>query len=267
MFLGYWSIAINQESLKIMISTLLKNPRQKAYFSPWGYYPAIYASSVFWISVVLFTSCASSAKQARLAYDSGGLAQLEDQPKASDYGEEPGIFLEDRQVSYTYTLQLQVKSDDSLLAKITSILESYDGYVQASDKYHVVLKVASQRASDFMERLATLGKIKNKEIRSEDVSLQAKDFSIRLENAQKTRDRYLELLQIAQTVDEILKIERELERLNTNIDLLKGQLAALQSRVSLSEINIRIQKRVKPGPLGYVFVGLYEGIKWIFVRD
>ena len=46
------------------------------------------------------------------------------------------------------------------------------------------------------------------------------DLEIRLENAEKARNRYLELLDKAETVGEVLSVEKELERLNEKIDLI-----------------------------------------------
>ena len=62
--------------------------------------------------------------------------------------------------------------------------------------------------------------MKYKSITGKDVTDEHYDLNIRLENAQLARDRYLELLNRAQTVDETLKVEKELERLNTELDLL-----------------------------------------------
>jgi hypothetical protein len=55
--------------------------------------------------------------------------------------------------------------------------------------------------------------VKDKNIAGEDVTEEYRDLEIRLDSAEKTRQRYLELLNKAERVKEILKIEKELERL------------------------------------------------------
>ncbi|MBU1718111.1 MAG: DUF4349 domain-containing protein, partial [Bacteroidetes bacterium] len=91
------------------------------------------------------------------------------------------------------------------------------------------------------------------------------DLNIRLENAEKARNRYLELLKLAATVEETLKVEKELERLNTEIDLLKGKLNRYSHLVDFSTIDVYVKQRKQPGPLGYIIKYLYKGVKFLFV--
>ncbi|MEL6628160.1 MAG: DUF4349 domain-containing protein, partial [Bacteroidota bacterium] len=64
-----------------------------------------------------------------------------------------------------------------------------------------------------------------------------------------------------------LKVEKELERLNTELDLLKGQMKRLENLTTFATINIRHEEKKKPGPLGYIGLGLYHSVKWLFVRN
>jgi len=100
----------------------------------------------------------------------------------------------------------------------------------------------------------------------EDVTEEYRDLEIRLDSAEKTRKRYLELLNKAEKVDEILKIERELERLNGEIDLLKGKINRLTHLAQYATITVQTSNGVKKGVLGYAFYGVYSGVKWLFVR-
>jgi len=62
-------------------------------------------------------------------------------------------------------------------------------------------------------------------------------------------------------------VERELERLNGEIDSFKGQLQRMSHLAQFSTINIALERKVKLGPLGFVFWGLSKGIKWLFVWE
>jgi hypothetical protein len=83
----------------------------------------------------------------------------------------------------------------------------------------------------------------------------------------KARERYLELLEKAENVQAALMVEKELERLNGEIDMLKGKINRLEHITEYSSITVYIKEKVKPGIIGYVFVGLYKGDKWLFVRN
>ena len=60
---------------------------------------------------------------------------------------------------------------------------------------------------------------------------------------------------------------RELERLNETIGLLKGRMARLDHLEAYSTINVELRERKKPGLLGYIGLGAYHAVKWLFVRN
>jgi hypothetical protein len=50
-------------------------------------------------------------------------------------------------------------------------------------------------------------------------------------------------------------------------DELKERLNRLSHLEAYATITVDLQEKVKPGLIGYVFVGLYQGVKWLFVRN
>ena len=151
--------------------------------------------------------------------------------------------------------------------QIADIAEKYGGYVNEMGTYQATIRVESGQLDAAIADLATLGKLARKNIVGQDVTEAYQDYQIRLENAQKARDRYLELLNKAETVEEILKVERELERLNETIDLLKGKMARIEHLEAYSTITVALRERKKPGLLGYIGLGVYHAVKWLFVRN
>jgi hypothetical protein len=130
-----------------------------------------------------------------------------------------------------------------------------------------IIRVKSKNLYKAIEAIRKLGKLTDKTVSADDVTDNYFDLFIRLENAEKARKRYLELLEKAQNVDETLKVEKELERLNTDIDLLKGKISKLEHLSEYSTITIYVSEKKKLGILGYVGVGVYKVVKWFFVRN
>ena len=176
------------------------------------------------------------------------------------------IQLQDRILIYQAYLDLVVHEPDSLRQPLANIATKYGGYIVKFSPEYASLRVESKSLNQALTEFELLGKVKNKRITGEDVTEFYQDAQIRLENAEKTRKRYLELLDKAQNVEEILKIEKELARINEQIDLLKGKIKAIDQQAALSLIEIDIQKKVKLGPLGYVTYGVFKGVSWLFVR-
>jgi hypothetical protein len=62
-------------------------------------------------------------------------------------------------------------------------------------------------------------------------------------------------------------VEKELERLNETIELLKGEMNRINHLTAYSTISVYLKEKKKPGIIGYVGVGIYQAVKWLFVRN
>jgi len=171
-----------------------------------------------------------------------------------------------RKIIANAELDMQVKDPDSASFKLGTIAIKYGGYMRTAGTYKTVIRVKNNMLTDALEEILILGKVKSKKLYSQEVTDQFEDFNIRLENAHKARKRYLELLDVSTSVTEALLVEKELERLNETIDLLKGKINRMEHLTSYATITVRLSEEVKPGVLGYVGIGIYHSVKWLFVR-
>lgn len=176
----------------------------------------------------------------------------------------PEVF--NQKMIYTASIEVKVKEAATIPERIKAITAQYEGYIVRISERNATIKVPAARLNEAVEAMSALGKVKEKRIVAQDVTDAYNDAEIRLENLIQARKRYLELLEQAQTVEEILKVEKELERVNTEIETFKGRLQRMDNQVSYSEIYVQYDQKVKPGVLGYVFKGLYRGVRWLFVR-
>ncbi len=171
-----------------------------------------------------------------------------------------------KRIIYNASLHLKVESPDSANKRLESLANTSKGYVQKLGTYTSIIRVNFQGLNSVIDSIATLGKITNKVISADNVTDEYLDYEIRMDNALKARSRYLELLAKAEDVKAALLVEKELERLNGEIELVKGQLKRIDHLDKYATITIHFQKKLKPGILGYVGIGLYKSIRWLFVR-
>ena len=171
----------------------------------------------------------------------------------------------DRKMIYDASISIIVKKPDTTNTYLVTIARKYKGYVLSISTNYTTIRVKADSLQLAMKEIATLGKVKYKNIYAEDITEEYADLKIRLDNAQKARTRYLELLTKAATVEETLKVEKELERLNTEIDLLEGKMGRMDHLVEYSTIKVTLQQKVKLGPLGFTFKCLYKGVRFLFV--
>lgn len=221
---------------------------------------------VFFLPLLLALALNGCTSSKRYAEPRPSSAERADSEYAGEEApEEQG--LSNRKILLSASLALTVENPDSANQQIVKIAEKYKGYVSEAGTYQTVIRVESGQLDDAIADIAALGKLHRKNITGQDVTEEYQDYQIRLENAQKARDRYLELLNKAETVEEILKVERELERLNETIDLLKGKMARIGHLEAYSTISVELRERKKPGLLGYIGLGVYHAVKWLFVRN
>lgn len=216
----------------------------------------------------LFSACQTSQKRtsdASVAYRSPIMDRAETVEKFTD--KKSQFKQEERIVLYNAFVDLKVEEEKIVQDQVTTLAKKYEGYILYSNNSEVRIRVLSDKLNIALEEIGNFGKVVRQEINGEDVTEEYTDMTIRLENAERTRQRYLALLDQAVNVSEVLMVERELERLNRELELLKGRLQRLDELHTFSTITVYYQKKVKPGVLGYVFVGLWKGIKFLFVRS
>ena len=232
----------------------------------------------FFALILLFTSCATYEKSSLTGwnYNDPRPGGFEPAYGYDDYGrvvsESDGdeLYVEkavQRKVTYRASMELICKEPDSIPSQIQTLTKKYEGYLIRSGNSSITIKVKSEHLEAAMEEVSTMGKVRYSDMVGEDVTDRYFDLQIRLDNALKSRKRYLELLDKAQSVKEALLVEKELERLNGDIDRFKGQIASLDNNIAYSSLRITFFEKVKLGPLAYVGVGFYKGFKWLFVRN
>ena len=218
------------------------------------------------LSCLIFTALAGCGSSRRFAEPPSPPAGQAD----TEYAREetrPEQGSSKRKILFSAFLGLTVENPDSAGQRIARIAEKYGGYVNEIATYQTTIRVASGQFDAAIADIAALGKLRRKNIAGQDVTEEYLDYQIRLENAEKARNRYLDLLGKAENVEEILKVEKELERLNETIDLLKGRMARIEHLEAYSTITVELEERKKPGLLGYIGLGVYHAVKWLFVRN
>lgn len=139
--------------------------------------------------------------------------------------------------------------------RLLEISNQFDGYVSVDELYkeynrrthRLQLRIP---AEDFDAVVAAIGEgvehFDRKEIRVKDVTEEFLDVEARLKAKKTLEARYLELLKKANTVKDMLEIERQLADVREEIESFEGRLKYLQNRISLATIDINFYQTI-PG--------------------
>jgi hypothetical protein len=214
------------------------------------------------LSFLILLSCSSApASSVRedtpLAYESMQIGRERVSETAND----------NRMITYSVSLELSVKNTDETRKMLVEQVKNHGGFIVNETEYLIIARIPSENMDNFMNNARTLGKTVNETKNGTDITDQYRDNVIRLESYKNIRNRYLALLEKATTVNDMLSIERELERINMEIERLEGRIRHAELSVEYSNITVRFREKAKPGPVSWIFYGLYRGIKWFFIWD
>lgn len=153
-----------------------------------------------------------------------------------------------RKITHDLTLTLEVAAINDSVAHISSAVQQLGGYVvesqqNGSDNHssaRMTLKIPADKLNAFRDSLATWGKIRDQHLRANDITDQYYDSQVRLQTLEAEEKRYLEILNQAKTVEDVLKVENALGNIRQQIEQLKGQIKLWDHMVDYSTVTIQI---------------------------
>jgi len=166
----------------------------------------------------------------------------------------------------TADLRLETENPDSVHSRTVEVALDCGGYVLNSTPDQTSIRLPATEFHEALTEIEGLGAVVDKKISGNDITEKYRDLEIRLANALKTRGRYLKLLDEANNLQEIFRVEKELERMNHEIETLKGQINRLSHLTRYSTITVNTRQKTRSGPVGYALESVYKGVKWLFVR-
>ena len=137
--------------------------------------------------------------------------------------------------------------------------------VEERDRADYVIRVPPERLDALMDSIATLGHVESRSVGAEDVTEQIIDVEARLGALRASRDRLRQLFERASTTQDVIVVERELARVQAEIESLEARLTTLRGQVALSELTVALRQRPVLGPLGYVAMGIGNGVRKLFI--
>ena len=126
-------------------------------------------------------------------------------------------------------------------ARLIARVREVRGFVSAQTDHQLVLRIPAAHFRSFMDALSEEGRVLDRNIAAQDVGEEFRDIEIRIRNLEVTRQRIEALLAQAATVADALAVQRELERITTELEAMRGRQRYLADRVAFSTITINFQ--------------------------
>ena len=163
----------------------------------------------------------------------------------------------DRKIIRTATLRLEVEDFNKYYALLREAVRKTGGYVATEEQNRndyslentVTIKVPVAQFEEAMNILSTVTgkeKILDRHITSQDVTTEVVDTRSRLETKRQVRLKYLELLQQAKKMDDILKVQEEINDIQEQMDMAASRVNYLNHSAALSTIELTFFQVLNP---------------------
>ncbi|MDK2833594.1 MAG: hypothetical protein PWR29_1433 [Methanolobus sp.] len=158
----------------------------------------------------------------------------------------------DRKTITSVDMSLEVEDVPGAIEQIAATARASGGYVSGSSVYvhtydqntwrdgYITVRIPEAGHPEFLDEVSQLGEVTSRSVSSQDVTEEYIDVNARLENLKRQEQRLHEVLNMSRTVEEVLSVEKEIERVRGEIDSLTGRLNYLNDRVEYSTISIRL---------------------------
>ena len=228
--------------------------------------------------VLLFSGCASVSKseaerpplEAREGGASYSVNGDEVALRASPQSPEGNGGLLPRVLIRNASLELETGEPAEARAKAAAIASRAGGFVEhewASDdrRSSVGLRIPVAKLDATLDELEKLGDVRQRSVSSQDVTARAIDLDARARALAATRDRLRALLEKAQSVGDVIAVEKELARVQGELEGLEGQLKEMVRAGAFSSVSVTFERPRILGPLGYLFYGIGWGFSKLFL--
>lgn len=160
------------------------------------------------------------------------------------------------------SLEVETENFDTLLENISARTEKLGGYVEASYTYNgswylgesgrnanFTLRIPAQRLDDFLSQVAEISNIISQNETVTDITLQYVDRQSRREALETEQARLLELMEQAESVEDMIAIESRLSEVRYQLESTASQLRTMENQVSYSTVHLYINEVARLTPV------------------
>ena len=153
-------------------------------------------------------------------------------------------------------MSVETEEFDTLLANVEKRIEALGGYIETSNVYNgstynsygnlrtanITARIPAEKLNEFLSLVSESSNVISKNESVTDVTLQYVDMQSHKEALQTEQQRLLELLEQAETIDDIITIESRLSDVRYQIESMESQLRTFDNQVSYSTVYLYIDE-------------------------
>ncbi len=181
--------------------------------------------------------------------------------RSTSSGVEPAQ--QERLVIKNADLSITVDDPEEIMNKIAYLADSLGGHVISSNTYQtyanngvripegtITIRVPSEKLTDALERIKEdAAEVENENVSGEDVTDQYVDLQSRLKAKKAAEEKLLEIMNQAETTEDTLNVYAQLQVIQSDIEVLTGQINYYERSAAMSSITVRVIATEKAQPI------------------
>ena len=165
---------------------------------------------------------------------------------------------EERMIVRNGDISLMVNDVVEARDEIAGLAVTLGGYVvssrisgeEAGMRGNITIRVPDEKFESALSELRALAvRVKSESTGSQDITEEYVDLQSRLKNAEATESQFLEVLEKATVVEDILRVYERLSQVRREIEQIKGRVQYLERTSSMSLISVSLRPEVSARPL------------------
>jgi hypothetical protein len=214
------------------------------------------------ILTLLLVACGASPSPSDGAGE--GLSEAPMEPRAVSESEQQvsnDAFqpnLTERLVIRNADLELVFTDTEAALEEVQQMVQDAGGYVVSSQRLqfdagtriNVTVRVPAELLDDTLARLREMAlEVRSENVTGEDVTEEYTDLQARLRHLEAVETQLLGFMEEAEDTEATLAVYRELQKVQQEIEQVKGRIQFLEQSAALSTISIRMIPDALAGPI------------------
>jgi hypothetical protein len=157
------------------------------------------------------------------------------------------------------SLSIYVENVSKSIAELEKLAAGLGGFVQSSSIWEVRTSVRNGSASmripeskftEAVEGAKSLAiQIESEQTNSQDVTAEYVDLKARLGAAEAEEMQYLQILQRAYQISDVLQVTQQLGNVRSRIESLKGQIQLMENQTDYSTVTVSLKEEVPLSPI------------------
>lgn len=160
-----------------------------------------------------------------------------------------------RKLIKTVELSVETKDYDNLMVSLEKQIEDMGGYIESLGAYNgsyysgrtnrsanITARIPADKLNGFVKQIGEEANVVDRNESVEDVTLQYVDLDSHTRMLEEEQERLLELLENAETIEDIITIESRLSEVKYQLESMKSQLRTFDNKVTYSTVHIYIDE-------------------------